>query len=144
MWYIWLIAAIIFCVAEIIYSGFFLLWFAIGSIVALISSFFISNLFIQTLIFLIISFTLLISLTTRVTKKFSKKDTVPSNINKLIGQKGLVVQNIGKNNLEPGLVKLDGEIWSATSTTDEPLEKGMLVQVTDIKGVRLIVTPIQN
>lgn len=144
MWYIWLIAAIIFCIAEIFYNGFFLLWFGIGSIIALIVSFFVPNLVIQTVVFLITSFVLLITLTKYMTKHFSKNDTVPTNIHKLIGQKGLVVKTIGQNNLEPGLVKLDGETWSATSANNTVLEEGTVVEVQDIKGVRLIVTSVQN
>ncbi len=139
MWYIWLIAAIIFCVAEIFYNGFFIIWFAIGSIVALITSFFTSNLVIQTLIFLLISLILLITLTKRITKKLSKNDIVQTNINSLIGKKGIVIEAIKNNTLEPGLVKLDGETWSATSLNEETIEKGTLVEVTNIVGVRLIV-----
>lgn len=143
MWYVWLIAAIIFCAAEILYNGFFIMWFAIGSIAALITSFLTSNLVIQTIVFLIVSLVLLISLTKRVTQKFSNKDVIQTNINGLIGKKGIVIETIGKNNLEPGLVKLDGETWSATSLDNEMIEKGASVEVHDIKGVRLIVTSVQ-
>lgn len=142
MWYIWLIAAIIFCAAEILYNGFFIIWFAIGSLAALITSFITPNLVIQTIVFLLISFILLITLTKRITQKLSNKDSIATNINGLIGKKGIVIETIGKNNLEPGLVKLDGETWSATSLNDEAIEKGTLVEVSDIKGVRLIVTAI--
>lgn len=144
MWYIWLIAAIIFCAAEILYNGFFIIWFAIGSFAALIISFLTPNLIIQTLVFLIISFILLITLTKRITEKLSNKTTVQTNIDGLIGKKGIVIETIGKDNLEPGLVKLDGETWSATSANEEIIEKGTLVEINAIKGVRLIVTSIQN
>lgn len=143
MWYIWLIAAIIFCAAEIFYNGFFIMWFAIGSIAALITSFFTPNLVIQTIVFLIVSLVLLITLTKRITQKFSSKDSIQTNINGLIGKKGIVLETIGKNNLEPGLVKLDGETWSAISLNNEVIEKGTLVEIRDIKGVRLIVTNVQ-
>ena len=144
MWYIWLIAAIIFCVAEILYNGFFLIWFGIGSIVALICSFFIPNLIVQTIIFLVISFILLITLTKYMTKHFSQKDTTPTNIHKLIGQKGIVIKTISQNTLEPGLVKVDGETWSATSSSNTLLAEGTIVEIQDIKGVRLIVIASQS
>lgn len=142
MWYIWLIAAIIFCAAEILYNGFFIIWFAIGSLAALITSFITPNLVIQTIVFLLISLILLITLTKRITQKFSNKDSIATNISGLIGKRGIVIETIGKNNLEPGLVKLDGETWSATSLNEEAIEKGALVEVSDIKGVRLIVTAV--
>ena len=143
MWYIWFTAAIIFCTAEILYNGFFIIWFAIGSIAALLTSFLTSNLVIQTIVFLLVSFILLITLTKRITQRFSNKDSIQTNINGIIGKKGIVIETIGKNNLEPGLVKLDGETWSATSLNNAPIEKGALVEVCDIKGVRLIVTNVQ-
>lgn len=144
MWYIWLIATIIFCIAEILYSGFFIIWFAIGSLAALITSFFTTNLIIQTLIFLIVSLILLITLTKHVTTKLLKRPTIATNVDELIGKKGVVIKTIGENSLEPGLVKLDGEIWTATSLYDEVITKGTLVEIKKIKGVRLIVSSTQN
>lgn len=144
MWYIWLIAAIIFCIAEILYSGFFIIWFAIGSLAALITSFFTNNLVIQTIIFLIVSLVLLITLTKRVTNKLLKHSTIATNVDGLIGKKGMVIETIGENTLQPGLVKLDGEIWTATSLHDEVIEKGTLVEIKQIKGVRLIVASTEN
>lgn len=144
MWYIWLIAAIIFCIAEILYSGFFIIWFAIGSLAALITSFFTTNLVIQTIIFLIVSLVLLITLTKHITNKLLKHPTIATNVDGLIGKKGMVIETIGENTLEPGLVKLDGEIWTATSLYDEVIEKGTLVEIKQIKGVRLIVASTEN
>ncbi|WP_054738598.1 NfeD family protein [Cellulosilyticum ruminicola] len=111
---------------------------------ALITSFFTSNLIIQTVIFLIVSLILLITLTKRITKKLSQQSTIATNIDGLIGKKGIVIEAIGKNSLEPGLVKLDGEVWTATSLHDEVIEKGSLVEIKKINGVRLIVSSIQN
>lgn len=139
MWILWLIAGIIFAVAEMIYSGFFLIWFAIGSFMALISSFFVHNVIIESIIFLAVSLLLLLTLTKRMTQKFTSKDTLTTNIDRLIGQIGIVTESIGPNGLESGLVKLDGEIWSAVSQEKTVIEKGAFVEVLLVQGVRLIV-----
>ena len=55
MWQFWLIVSGIFFIGEIITIGFLLFWFAIGALLAMISSFFTDNLIIQTSIFVISS-----------------------------------------------------------------------------------------
>ncbi len=146
MWILWLIVAIIFSIAEMIYSGFFLLWFAIGGFCSMIISLIFpnSNMFVQGGIFLIVSVSLLLTLTKKFTKKYSNSETIPTNIDKLIGKTGVVIQSIGKDAYETGLVKLDGEIWSAVSSNGSPILKGSSVKIQEIKGVKLIVTPLEN
>ena len=146
MWILWLIVAIIFSIAEMIYSGFFLLWFAIGAFCSMIISLIFpnSNMFVQGGIFLIVSVSLLLTLTKKFTKKYSNSETIPTNIDKLIGKTGIVIQNIGEDTYETGLVKLDGEIWSAVSSNGSPILKGSSVKIQEIKGVKLIVTPLEN
>lgn len=144
MWLLWLIVGIVFSVAEIFYNGFFLIWFAAGAFSAMIVSRFTDNVVYQGIIFLIISIVLLLTLTKRFTQKFSSHPTVPTNIDNLIGKKGIVTQDIGKDNFENGLVKLDGEIWTALSKDGLPIAKDTIVQIHEVKGVRLIVSPAEN
>ncbi|WP_069997443.1 NfeD family protein [Cellulosilyticum sp. I15G10I2] len=144
MWILWLIVGIVFSVAEILYSGFFLIWFAIGAFLTIIVSFFTDNILYQSVIFLVISIILLLTLTKHFAKKFASGHTFPTNIDSLIGKKGIVIQNVGKDSFESGLVKLDGEIWTAVSQDGNAIEKGAVVQIHEIKGVRLIVSEAQN
>ena len=60
MWKIWLIISGLFFVGEMITVGFLIFWFGIGALIAMIASFFIDNIIIQTTIF-VISSTILIS-----------------------------------------------------------------------------------
>ena len=140
MWYIWLILAILFSIGEILYSGFFLLWFAIGSLAALVLSFFTTQFVLQFVIFITLSLFLVLTLTKKFTSYFSKNDHFVTNVDKLIGETGLVLETIGSNPLETGLVKIDGETWTAVSTHGQTIEKGTLVQVEAIQGVRVIVS----
>ena len=70
MWYIWLIMAGIFLIAEIITVGFLIFWLSIGSLFAMITSLFTDNLVIQTAVF-VISSTILIFVTKPFVKKFA-------------------------------------------------------------------------
>ena len=144
MWEVWLIMAIIFAIAEIYYHSFFLLWFSIGALCALISSLFLHNLLLESIIFLIISLTLLLTLTHSFRRNFSNKKALATNTDKLIGSRGIVIKSIGQNTLESGLVKLDGEVWAAISDSNDAIKKGSLVEVKAIKGVRLIVACIKK
>ena len=57
-----------------------------------------------------------------------------------IGKKGIVTATI--NSLEgKGLVKVNGEVWSA-KTNLETIPEGTEVEVIGIDGVKLIVTPL--
>ena len=51
MWLIWLIAAGIFFIVEIATVGFLIFWLGIGSLLAMIVSFFTDNIIIQTAVF---------------------------------------------------------------------------------------------
>lgn len=68
MWQYWLIAAGIFLIAEIITTGFFVFWLGIGALIAMCVSFFVDNLIIQMVVFLVSSVILIFA-----TKPFVKK-----------------------------------------------------------------------
>lgn len=142
MWEVWLLTTLIFTVAQIYYKGFFFLWFTIGSLFAFISSLFLHHLLAESIIFLVISFILLLLLTPYLTKKFISPKTLITNTDKLIGKQGIVIKPIGQTYLESGLVKLDGEIWSAVSPSNHIIPIGSLVEVQSIKGIRLTVVSI--
>lgn len=142
MWLLWLVVCIAFAIAELVYSGFFLMWFSIGAFLTFLLSFFVDSVFIQLLIFTFTSTILLLLLTKPFSERFKLKDNIPTNIDALIGRTGVVTQTIGKHTHEVGLVNLEGEIWSAITTDDEAIEKNCTVVVKEVKGVRLVVSKI--
>ncbi len=140
MWQIWLVISGICIILEIITVGFFIFWFAIGALFAMLVSFFTNNLIIQTCIFLITS-TLLIFVTKPFIKKFAVNNSeIKTNVYSIIGKTGIVIKDI---NPEEGLgqVKIDGEVWSANANTTSNISKGTKVEVKNIKGVKVIVAP---
>ena len=139
MWKFWLIVAGICFVIESFTIGFLVFWFGIVALAALVASLFISNIWIQSLIFIIVS-SLLLIFTKPLVKKFVKeKDIIPTNVYSIIGKEGIVVESIDTIN-GVGKVKVNGELWSATSL--ENIEKGTKVKVLKVNGVKLEVEKI--
>lgn len=143
MWQFWLIAAGIFFVVEMATAGFLVFWFGIGSLITMISSFFISDTYIQALIFLISS-TLLLFLTKPFINKFVNKEekNVVTNAYSVVGKIGIVTQEI--NSIQgTGQVKVSGEVWSAKTEGNEIITKNSEVKVEKIDGVKVIVSLVK-
>ena len=142
MWYIWLILAGVFLIGEVMTAGFLIFWLSIGSLIAMIVSFFTDSIIIQTSIF-VISSVILIFATKPLVKKFAKVETVLTNAKSIIGKKGIVTVDI--NSIKAtGQVKIDGEIWSAIGEDETDIPKGAEIEVLEIKGVKVIVRPIKQ
>lgn len=141
MWQIWLIASGIFFICEIITVGFLVFWLGIGALIAMLVSFFTSNIIVQMSVF-VISSGLLIFATRPLVNKISKKDVVPTNVYSIIGKKAIVTEDIdwatGK-----GQVKSQGEVWSAKTNEQINIPKGSEVEIEKIDGVKVFVKPIK-
>ena len=74
-------------------------------------------------------------LTTRksLTKLLVKDEK--TNLDRVIGMKGIVTENIEKNDV--GEVKVDGKKWSAIA--EEEILVGSTIKVLKINGVKLVV-----
>ena len=141
MWQFWLIASGIFFIIEIFTIGFLMFWLAIGSLIAMIVSFFIESIIIQTTIF-VVSSTLLIFATRPLVNKITKKDTVATNVYSIIGKQAIVIEDIDWETGK-GQIKCGGEVWSAKTDEQIKIQKGSKVQITHIDGVKAFVTPIK-
>ncbi len=139
MWYIWLILAGVFVIGEVLTSGFLIFWLALGSLIAMAVSFLTDSIIIQTTVFLISSVILILA-TKPLVRKFANTETVKTNVSSIIGKKGLVTKDINSIN-STGQVRIDGELWSAIGENDMEIFKGTEVEVVEIKGVKVIVTP---
>ena len=141
MWGVWLIAAGIFFIIEIATVGFLIFWLGIGALFAMFASFFTASIIAQTVVFVVTS-SILIPLTKPLADKFTGKKTIPTNTYSLINKHGIVITEI--NPIEgTGLVKVNGETWSAKSEDESIIAKDTEIEVLSIDGVKLIVTPIK-
>ena len=133
----WLVIVVVMAVIEIITLGLTTIWFAGGALVAFIASLFGAGLPIQIALFIIVSF-LLLAFTRPFAVRFVNKDRVRTNAESLIGKEAVVLEDI--NNLKAeGMAGVNGQEWTARSADDTVIEKDTVVEIVDIKGVKLIV-----
>lgn len=131
MVYAWLIIVIILGLLEVFTTNLVSIWFVISGILAMFLSLIVDNLYLEVATFVVVGIMLM-----PISKKLYKKLKVAStrtNIDRIIGMKGLVTKDITKDNI--GEVKVDGKLWSAYS--DSSIEKGSLVRVLSINSVKI-------
>ena len=142
MWYIWLIAAGVFFVVEIMTVGFLIFWLGVAALITCLVSLITPNLFIQTAVFVVTS-TLLLFLTRPFVEKFvtKKEPNVKTNAYSIIGKQAKVIKTFDEDS-KVVQIKVGSEKWTAKSQNDEILAEGDLVNVESIDGVKAIVTKI--
>ena len=96
-----------------------------------IISLFFFNLYIQIGVFVIVG-VILMPISKSIYKKINTKK-VCTNLDRIIGMKGVVTSDITKNDI--GEVKVDGKLWSAYSSTN--ISKGEYIKVLSIDSVKL-------
>lgn len=142
MWQIWLLLAGLFFIGEMITVGFLIFWLGIGALLAMIVSFFTSNIIIQTAVFVISSIILILA-TKPFVKKFVDVKKTNTNVFSIIGKKALVIQEVDPINAK-GQIKVNSEIWSAESENGEKIEEGSEVEIIKINGVKAIVKKVST
>lgn len=139
---IWLVLAVIFLAIEAATVGLTTIWFAAGSFVGLLLSLFHVPVLIQVIVFLVISFCLLL-FTRKIFVEKLKTGTEATNVDAIIGMQGKVTASIQP--LSPGQVRIGGQEWTAVAENDnEKIEKDITVKVVAIEGVKLIVVPAEE
>ena len=135
----WLVAVIVLGIAEAVTVGLVTIWFAIGALAALISSLFGGPLWLQILLFIVVTAVTLITTRPLVRKYFGKGTHKPTNADMVIGKEAHVTEDIN-NLMGTGAVKCMGKDWSARSENGETIAKGEIVTAVKIEGVKLIVS----
>ncbi len=139
MWQFWLILSGIFFVFEMATVGFLIFWLGIGALTAMIISFFVGNVIIQTAVFVVTSIAL-IFLTKPFVKKFAKPGAnVKTNAYSIIGKNAIVTKEIDSN-ANVGQIRVGGDVWSAKTENEEVIPAHAEVKVLRIEGVKAIVT----
>lgn len=135
---IWFGAMLLFLMLESSTVSLVSIWFAAGSLCAMITNFCGGALWLQVVIFLAVSIVLLASLRPMIRKFFTPK-LVKTNADALIGATGRVTQDID-NDLSQGQVKLSGMEWSARSTLGDKIPTDTMIRVDRIEGVKVFVS----
>ena len=134
---VWLALLIIFAVAEAATVGLTSVWFAIGSLGALVCALAGGNIWLQLGIFIVLSLVCLVALRP-LAKKYLNTRVEPTNADRVIGQEARVTQDI--DNIQgTGAVTIGGVTWTARSEHDTHIPAGVMVRVLRIEGVKVIV-----
>lgn len=137
-WLIWICAGIACVILEIFTTGFLLLSFGMGAIIAgLVAKIFPDSWALQLFSFSIATFIIFINIR-KFSKKVSSKPKVESNVYALIGKTGRVTKDILPQS--KGYVKIGGEEWAAIAQFGTEYTVGTEVIVTKIEGNKVIVT----
>ena len=136
---VWAVATAVFVVVELATYGLASIWFALGSLVALVAAALGAPLWLQIVLFAVVSVVTLL-LTRPLAKKYVNNKKQPTNADRYIGAEALVTEEINKV-VGTGAVNVDGRVWSARTADDSVLPAGTRVVVKEIRGVRLIVEP---
>ena len=137
----WLIAMVLFGVLEAVTVGLTSIWFALGSLGALIVSSLGFGFWPQFITFVVLS-AISMALLRPIARKLLKPNYSATNADRVLGTTGLVTEEI--NNIAgKGLVNLSGQVWSARSSqADGVIPAGQEVRVLKIQGVKVIVEPV--
>lgn len=130
--FMWLIIILFLGFIEAITVNLVTIWFVISGIVSLILSFFIDDFIVQFSVFVILGILLLITTRSWLNKVF-KINKYKTNLDRVIGMRGIVTEKITKNS--PGEVKVDGKRWMAVS--DKTINVDNDVKILEIDGVKL-------
>ena len=136
----WLVLAIILGVFEAVTVQLVAVWFALGSLAAIVPSLMGGSVWMQFVIFVLFSF-LALAATRPFVQKMREKP-VHTNADSLIGQVGIVMSECIDPSKGMGRVSISGQDWAACTEDGSIILKDEHVLVKGIVGVKLIVEAI--
>jgi membrane protein implicated in regulation of membrane protease activity len=142
MWLVWLIILVLSLVIEAATAALVSVWFAAGALVCLGLSF-IPGLpyWGEIIIFLGVSLGTFLAIRPYISK-IMKKRTIRSNVDSLVGEKGIVVTPV--DSLHWGAVRLKGVIWTAVPVKEgDTFDEGETVRIKAIDGNKLMIEHLE-
>ena len=137
---VWLALMICFAIAEAATLGLVSIWFAVGSLVAMLASMLHAPLGVQIALFLLSSGATLV-----LTRKFAKQQfnqaRERTNADRVLGAEAIVTETVD-NDLPSGQIRAAGQIWTARSLQGHVIPVGTKVWVQSIHGVKAMVEEI--
>ena len=138
-WVLWVILACAFGVGEMLSGGFFLAPFALGAALAALADA-IAGGAVSIAVFVVASLLTLLLVRPIVRSHTRMPPALRTGARALVGRQAIVLERI-VNAEGVGIIKIDGEVWTARSLyDDEEIEPGARVEVVDIKGATALVS----
>jgi membrane protein implicated in regulation of membrane protease activity len=137
-WVIWIVAAGLLAIGEILTLSFFMGPIAIAAVLAAVAALLGAGTAIQMVVFILASIASLGVLRPVARRHLQTPAKVRTGTAALVGARAVVLERVDRDG---GTVKLVGEIWSARAyDEDEVLEPGARVQVMQIEGATALVS----
>ena len=135
----WFVLAIVFFTVEIMTTGFAVLCFGIGALLAGLAAYLDLSLVWQIAFFIVGSvLSFFFARPIFLKYMYKKGSSVKTNTEALIGRKARVSETID-NRQGAGRIDLDGDSWRARNEVDEVVEVGDFVTVVSIDNIVLTV-----
>ena len=134
---VWLVILAVMIVLEIFSLGLTTIWFGIGAIGAAIVSWMGYGIWVQLIVFAVLS-VIAMAVFRPLAVKYLNKDKEKTNIDGVVGEVGVVTKEIN-NEMAAGEVQLNGMSWTARSQDGRVIPEAERVTVVSVQGVKLIV-----
>lgn len=138
MWIIWLSVFVLSLIIEAVGTDLVTIWFAVGSLLALILSFIEPVPFwTEIIVFFVVSIACLL-LVRPLARKYLRGQILKSNADGLVGRKGVLLEKIDA--FHRGAVQIGDVRWTCVGLDDNSkIEEGKVVEIVAISGNKLIV-----
>lgn len=135
--WIWFAGAVVLSIAEALGGEFVLLMLGGGALAAAGTSVFTDALWLQLLVFSLVSVALVVGARPTLLRKFHQPSAIKSNMDAVIGSEATVISTVDAGG---GQVKIGGEVWSAMGVDGHrPLPPGTAVTVVEVRGATAVV-----
>lgn len=140
---LWIGVAVVFFILEAATVQLVAIWLAIGALVTAIPTYFGIPFWGQFAIFVAVSALTLLA-TRPLVKSVLKTKQEKTNLDRVVGQEGVVLAAIPEGGFETGRVHALGLDWSAVCKDARGLAQGTRVLVERIEGVKLVVSAAEE
>lgn len=135
-WYAWIIVAVVMALAEALSLGLVTMWFVVGALAAFLANVLGADLFVQCVVFLVVSVVLLIALRP-VVVKYRRRGAHHEPT--LVGTHAVVTEAVDNDRMVGRVETPDHMTWSARAADGAPIEAGASVVVVAQESIRLVV-----
>jgi membrane protein implicated in regulation of membrane protease activity len=141
----WIVAALVFFGIEATTVSFVALYFGVAALVAALAAALGAGLPLQIVVFSVVSVVTLLATRGWVTRALKRSPVVRSNVNSLVGRRGIVTVPITAATGR-GQIRVGTEYWTARPYMDDSseIEEGTAVEVLAIEGVTALVLPLDR
>ncbi|HHX30577.1 MAG TPA: NfeD family protein [Clostridiaceae bacterium] len=139
----WVLIFAMAVIVELVTYNLVSIWFAVAALAAMIASIFEASLVLQFVLFGLLSIAGFLLFIMVIRPRLGQRVITPTNADRILDKEGVVTEEI-HSVLGTGLVKVEGQVWSARIEGDGLVKVGTLVRVVAIRGVRAIVSPVEG